>query len=170
MKKRHKPRASTAQSRKSVTIAEQDEVIENSELVHPQTLSKESLVSSVKSEDAVVASKNSLNKKLSNQSAPYKATKSDVQADMKTEVGSNHEGEWDYGVGEDSGNEADLDTEGVSFIQDPSLILETSAPTKEEIQRQYAKGMAERLCQAALLAGAKDNITVMIVLFPGCGL
>ena len=85
----------------TVTRTEQDKVMENSELAHPQTLSKESLVSSVKTKDAVVAPKNSLNKKLSNQSVPYKATKPDVQADMKKEVGINHEGEWDYGAGED---------------------------------------------------------------------
>lgn len=32
--------------------------------------------------------------------------------------------------------------------------------------RELAKDMAERLCQAALLAGSKDNVTVMVVLFP----
>ena len=42
--------------------------------------------------------------------------------------------------------------------------------TKEEIQRDYARALSERLTQAALLAGAKDNITVMVILLPGCGL
>ena len=60
---KHKSCASTVQSRMTVTRTEQDKVMENSELAHPQTLSKESLVSSVKTKDAVVASKNSLNKK-----------------------------------------------------------------------------------------------------------
>lgn len=70
-----------------------------------------------------------------------------------------------------NGNEADVDT-----VYTDAKTLEVlsqisgQALTREEIQREYSKILAERLIQAALLAGAKDNLTVMVVLFPGCGL
>lgn len=89
--------------------------------------------------------------------------------DMQTEVGSRH-GDQD----EDSGNEADVDTylENMSpFPGTISRISVTGGPvTKEQVQRNQAKLMAEHLVQAALLAGAKDNVSVMVVLLPGCGL
>ncbi|XP_019618247.1 PREDICTED: protein phosphatase 2C-like domain-containing protein 1 isoform X1 [Branchiostoma belcheri] len=44
----------------------------------------------------------------------------------------------------------------------------TCMPTKREMYCNLAKLMAERLVQSALLAGSKDNITVMVVLLPGC--
>ena len=42
--------------------------------------------------------------------------------------------------------------------------------TVEEVRSEVAQVMAETLTQAALLAGAKDNITVMVLLLPGAGL
>ena len=65
-------------------------------------------------------------------------------------------------------NDGDLDTytEGVT-LPESGLY---AAITREEIQREFARAMAERLVHAALLAGAKDNITVMVVLLPACGL
>ena len=65
-------------------------------------------------------------------------------------------------------NEDDLDTytEGITLPESHLL----AAITREEVQREFARAMAERLVHAALLTGAKDNITVMVVLLPGCGL
>ena len=65
-------------------------------------------------------------------------------------------------------NEDDLDTytEGITLPESHLF----AAITREEVQREFACAMAERLVHAALLTGAKDNITVMVVLLPGCGL
>ena len=52
----------------------------------------------------------------------------------------------------------------------PRLHLGENPPTREEYLRQFAKVLSERLVQAALMAGAKENITALIVLLPGCGL
>ena len=62
----------------------------------------------------------------------------------------------------------DLDTyrEGITLPESHLF----AAVTREEVQREFARAMAERLVHAALLGGAKDNITVMVVLLPGCGL
>ena len=60
----------------------------------------------------------------------------------------------------------DTYTEGITLPESYA-----SAPiSREEVQREFARAMAERLVQAALLAGAKDNITATVVLLPGCGL
>jgi serine/threonine protein phosphatase PrpC len=42
--------------------------------------------------------------------------------------------------------------------------------SRDIFHREFAKVMAEHLVQAALQAGARDNITVTIALLPGCGL
>lgn len=68
--------------------------------------------------------------------------------------------------GDESGNEADVDT---CYTDNMSRLL-GGLPTREEIQREYARYIAERLVQAALLAGARDNITAAVILFPGSGL
>jgi leucyl aminopeptidase len=68
----------------------------------------------------------------------------------------------------DSGNEADVDTEVNGPNPGPKVRREPA--TREEVHREYAERMAERLTHAALLAGARDNITVMVVLLPGSGL
>ena len=87
-----------------------------------------------------------------------------IHADMQTEVGSRIDGDFN-----DEDYEADIDTftDGLTLCES---ALSGRVPTKEEMQRDYAKTMAERLVQAALLAGTKDNITVMVVLLPGCGI
>ncbi|WAR11454.1 PP2D1-like protein [Mya arenaria] len=89
------------------------------------------------------------------------------EQDMQTEVGS-HQGDES-----DSGNEADVESylDNVSFPGSISRIsLFDGPPSREQIQRNHAQYMAQHLVQAALLAGAKDNVTVMIVLLPGSGL
>ncbi|XP_071943676.1 protein phosphatase 2C-like domain-containing protein 1 isoform X2 [Antedon mediterranea] len=40
--------------------------------------------------------------------------------------------------------------------------------SEEERYRDLSKNMSERLVEAALLAGSRDNITVMLILLPGC--
>ena len=47
------------------------------------------------------------------------------------------------------------------------VILRT--PTAAEIERAFARSMAERLVQSALMADSRDNISVMVVLLPGSG-
>ncbi|XP_074656076.1 protein phosphatase 2C-like domain-containing protein 1 isoform X2 [Tubulanus polymorphus] len=81
--------------------------------------------------------------------------------DIKTEIGSN--------LDDDSGNEGDIETITEAFSISESRLSRRSL-SKEEIHREFAKAMAERLVQAALLAGSKDNVTVMIVLLQGSGL
>ena len=98
-----------------------------------------------------------------------KRAKRYIDHDMQTELGS-CQGDDD----DDSGNEADVDTciDNMSpFPGTISRISMTGGPvTKEQVQRNQAKMMAEHLVQAALMAGAKDNVSVMVVLLPGCGL
>ena len=70
----------------------------------------------------------------------------------------------------ESGHEGDVDT-ATDFTSLPGLSrLSGRVPTKDEIRREFAKCMSERLVQATLLAGSHDNITVMVILLPGCGL
>jgi hypothetical protein len=91
-----------------------------------------------------------------------------VDADMQTEIGSRNGDDSD-----DSGNEADIDSylENISFPGGISRIsMVDGPPSREQIQRRQAQIMAEHLVQAALLAGAKDNVTAMVVLLPGSGL
>ena len=104
-----------------------------------------------------------------NSSANYKRSKQYIDQDMQTEIGSRH-GNQD----EDSGNEADVDTCLDNLSPFPGCLSRISMNggplTREQVQRNQAKMMAEHLVQAALLAGAKDNVSVMVVLLPGCGL
>ena len=81
--------------------------------------------------------------------------------DMQPEVGSQVQSE----VGE-SGNEADVETDFVTISTRSRLSVQQL--NNEHSQRELAKAMSERLVQAALLAGSKDNITVMVVLLPAC--
>lgn len=92
-----------------------------------------------------------------------------VDADMQTEIGSRHGDESE----DDSGNEADIDSylENVSFPGGISRIsMVDGPPSREQLQRRQAQMMAQHLVQASLLAGAKDNVTVMVILLPGSGL
>lgn len=92
-----------------------------------------------------------------------------VDADMQTEIGSRHGDDSE----DDSGNEADIDSylENISFPGGISRIsMVDGPPSREQLQRRQAQMMAQHLVQAALLAGAKDNVTAMVVLLPGCGL
>ena len=102
-------------------------------------------------------------------SANHKRSKRYIDHDMQTEIGSHH-GDQD----EDSGNEADVETCLDNLSPFPGCLSRISMAggplTKEQVQRNQAKMMAEHLVQAALLAGAKDNVSVMVVLLPGCGL
>ncbi|XP_064646848.1 protein phosphatase 2C-like domain-containing protein 1 isoform X2 [Lineus longissimus] len=90
-------------------------------------------------------------------------------ADLKTEVGSQVLDIYDEGG--DSGNEGDIET-STDYLSFGGMLSRASEYplTREVIQREFAKAMSEKLVQAALLAGAKDNITVMVILLPGCGL
>ena len=65
----------------------------------------------------------------------------------------------------DSGQEADVDTDS-----DYTEVFDDVQRNQEGVHKQFAQLLAERLSEAALMAGAKDNITVMVMLFPGCGL
>lgn len=106
--------------------------------------------------------------KLGSSDKSTKKSKRYIDADMQTEIGSQN-GENDT----DSGNEADVDSylENVSFPEAISRIsMVDGPPSREQIQRNQAEFMAQHLVQAALMAGAKDNITAMVVLLPGCGL
>ena len=90
-----------------------------------------------------------------------------IDADMQTEIGSEN------GDDDESGHEADIESyfEDISFPGSVSRIsMIDGPPSKEQMQRNQAQYMAEYLIQAALLAGAKDNATVMVVLFPGSGM
>ncbi|XP_052080893.1 protein phosphatase 2C-like domain-containing protein 1 isoform X4 [Mytilus californianus] len=90
-----------------------------------------------------------------------------TEADLKTEIGS-HMGDSDG----ESGNEADVETYG-DYLSIPAfsrMSIINPNHTRDTYHREFAKVMAEHLVQAALQAGAKDNITVTIALLPGCGL
>lgn len=87
--------------------------------------------------------------------------------DLKTEVGS-HINDFD----DESGNEADVETYG-DYLSIPAFSRMSQMnpnQSRDAFHREFAKVMAEHLVQAALQAGAKDNITVMVTLLPGCGL
>ncbi|KAJ8310944.1 hypothetical protein KUTeg_011504 [Tegillarca granosa] len=73
--------------------------------------------------------------------------------------------------GDESGNEADIETyaDFLSIPTNSRLSNYGNFLTREQLYREIAKTMAEHLVQAALLAGSRDNITVNIVLLPGCG-
>ena len=89
--------------------------------------------------------------------------------DLKTEVGSTIEAD---NSDNESGNEADVETYG-DFLSLPSnsrLSNYNPTMTRDQFHREFSRTMAEHLVQAALLAGAKDNITVMVILLPGCGI
>ena len=51
----------------------------------------------------------------------------------------------------------------------PSSTNMSTTPTPQMFQRDLARTMAERLVQSAILAGARDNISVTVVLLPGAG-
>ena len=95
----------------------------------------------------------------------------DISADLQTEVGSNIDiySDDDDDI-DDSGNEADIDTISDGLTLPPLSRMTNHIPTKEEMQREFARKLSERLVQSAMLAGAKDNITAMVILLPGCGI
>ncbi|KAK3083234.1 hypothetical protein FSP39_017441 [Pinctada imbricata] len=90
--------------------------------------------------------------------------------EVQTDVSSNIE--QDELNGDDSGNEADVETYGeyLSLPSNSRLSNYNPAMTRDQYHRQFSRTMAEHLVQAALLAGAKDNITAMVILLPGCGI
>ena len=94
--------------------------------------------------------------------------------DMQTEIGSNFDIYSDEEEGDDflddSGNEADIDTISDGLTLPSASRMADHVPTREEMQREFARKLSERLVQSAMLAGAKDNITAMVILLPGCGL
>ena len=81
-----------------------------------------------------------------------------MPVDMKTEVGSQ------YGEGEDQELEGEEDT--ITLPSHTDIDCSSSHSIYEQ-QRDLAKDMAEHLVQAALLAGSRNNITVMVILLPG---
>ena len=87
-----------------------------------------------------------------------------IEVDLKTEVGSR--------TGRDDDDDdvkltADGDHVSIPVHSDFSSVR--GEMTHEEVKRDLARCMAEHLVQAALLAGSRDNISVMVVTFPGCG-
>ena len=103
--------------------------------------------------------------KLTPADTPQHGNQVSENVDMKTEVGSHYDGFLD----EESGDEADSAPFPGREPVLPESRLSLAPPTQEEVHREFAKMMSERLVQAAILAGAKDNITVMIILLPGSG-
>ena len=61
---------------------------------------------------------------------------------------------------------------GEDYVSVPvhSQVEQEIPKTPQDFRREKAKEMAEQLTQAALLAGSKNNITVMVLLLPGCGM
>ena len=87
-----------------------------------------------------------------------------IPADLKTEAGSHYgDTEEDPGLG----LPGDLDT--VTLPVHSQLRLGGEGSVTER-RRELARLMAEHLVQAALLAGSRNNITVMVALLPGCGI
>ncbi|KAK6165769.1 hypothetical protein SNE40_022628 [Patella caerulea] len=82
-----------------------------------------------------------------------------IYADLKTEVGSH------------CGEDLDTSLHDNEMISMPvnCHIPDHKPETQSDFRRELAKSMAEHLVQAALLAGSRDNVTVMITLLPGCG-
>nr|XP_054751999.1 protein phosphatase 2C-like domain-containing protein 1 [Lytechinus pictus] len=72
----------------------------------------------------------------------------------------------------DDGNEADVETltELHTFYAKSRLSDGRSIVDKKEEYRLTAEMISERLVQSALLAGSRDNITVMVILLHGCQL
>ena len=85
-----------------------------------------------------------------------------VPADLKTEAGSQ------YGDMEDPSLGLPGDQDMVTLPVHSQLHLGSQGSVKER-RRELAQLMAEHLVQAALLAGSRNNITVMVALLPGCG-
>ena len=96
------------------------------------------------------------------------------QDDMQTELGS----ECDEAIVSEVNSEnnetvslAEFETANpnlaryTSTIDHPNLNDDSSV---ELTDTKLARTMAERLVQAALLAGSRNNITAMVVIFPGC--
>ncbi|KAL8617478.1 hypothetical protein ACOMHN_048116 [Nucella lapillus] len=86
-----------------------------------------------------------------------------IAADLKTEAGSH------FGDGDDSG----LVTEGGhDLVELPvhSRLTLGGQGSVAEMRRDVARAMAEHIVQAALMAGSRNNITVMVALLPGCGI
>ena len=72
----------------------------------------------------------------------------------------------------DDGNEADVETltELHSFYAKSRLSEGFGLVDKKEEYRMTAEVISERLVQSALMAGSRDNITVMVILLEGCQL
>ena len=87
--------------------------------------------------------------------------------DLRTEIGS-QDGFSDND--DESGNEADIDTCIDQYTLPALSRMSIALPSRDEIHREFAKVLAERLVQAAILAGSKDNASAVVVLLPGCGL
>ncbi|KAL5006051.1 hypothetical protein ScPMuIL_017209 [Solemya velum] len=85
----------------------------------------------------------------------------------KKKIGSHVEG---YDSEPELGNEAELETIDDMSRPFSHLSQYCDISSRDQIQRDVAKKMAEHLVQAALLAGAKDNLTVMVAILPGSAL
>ncbi len=107
-------------------------------------------------------------KKSSNEGASDVGSR--IKADSSAEVTSHK----DLGVNVNL-EETVYSDDDIALEEEDVLLsnLVTSSPianrplTVEEQRRGLAQRLAERLVQAALLGGAKDNITVMVSLLPG---
>ncbi|XP_033101576.1 protein phosphatase 2C-like domain-containing protein 1 [Anneissia japonica] len=68
----------------------------------------------------------------------------------------------------DDGNDADIETLTELHTIYTQSQLSLYHPTEKELYRNLAKNMSERLVQSALLAGSRDNISVIVILLPAC--
>ncbi|ESO82507.1 hypothetical protein LOTGIDRAFT_236983 [Lottia gigantea] len=82
-----------------------------------------------------------------------------IAADLNTEIGSHR--------GDD--HDTILHDNEMMSVPVNCDIPDHKPQTVSDFRRELAKSMAEYLVQAALLAGSRDNITVMITLLPGSG-
>lgn len=89
-------------------------------------------------------------------------TRAGNRSDLNTNVGSRNS--------TISGNDVDIETSAELMTLYSRLHLGQYPPSKDEHLREFAKVLSERLVQAALMAGARENITALVVLLPGCGL
>ena len=86
-----------------------------------------------------------------------------IHADLKTEAGSQ------FGDTEDPSLSLPGDHDMVALPIHSHLKLGGQGSV-EDRRRELARAMAEHVVQAALLAGSRNNISVMVILLPGCGL
>ncbi|CAD5122725.1 DgyrCDS11136 [Dimorphilus gyrociliatus] len=103
-----------------------------------------------------------LNKPLSKQS---------IEDDNKSENSSDVFSNFTRSTLSDSSSESDESHATIMLGEDTwSESSQTVEENRQRVQRGFANAMAEKLTQAAILAGTRHNVTVMIFLLPASGL